>query len=328
MVIDSESMRAVRNAVQRANDKINARCGGIIDRIRGLFVVELAVRTVREISEDDVPHIAAGVAYYALFSIFPLVLGLISILGFFVEPDEVQSRVVSFTSSFLPGSEGLISANIDAVIGLRGALGFFSLLGLIWSGSAMFGALNRAINRAWDIHTDRPIYISKPRQFLMAMCVGVLFALSVACAGLVRVVGEIAALNAPVIGAVVNNSGRIALQLTSFTLVLLIFLMVYRFMPNTKTYWRYIWPGALVSAALFEVSKDLFILYLERTSYEDVYGSVAPVMVLLFWAYVSSLIVLLGAEICSEYERMKHNVERGVLRHRRSGRQAAASERA
>ena len=324
MVIDSESMRAVRNLVQRVNDKINARYGGAIDRIRSLFVVELTVRTVREIAEDDVPHIAAGVAYYALFSIFPLVLGLISILGFFVEPDEVQSRVIAFTSGFLPGSESLISANINAVIGLRGALGFFSLLGLIWSGSAMFGAVNRAVNRAWDIHTDRPIYISKPRQFLMAMCVGVLFALSVACDGLIRVVGEFSALDFPVLGLIVNNSGRIALQTVSFALVLLIFLTVYRFMPNTKTYWRYIWPGALISAALFEIAKELFIIYLERTSYEDVYGSVAPVMVLLFWAYVSSLIVLLGAEICSEYERMKHNVERGVLRHKRRGRGAAA----
>ena len=71
------------------------------------------------------------------------------------------------------------------------------------------------------------------------------------------------------------------------------------------------------------MSKDLFILYLARTSYEDVYGSVAPVMALLFWAYVSSLIALLGAEICSEYERMKHNVERDVLRHRRRERRVA-----
>ena len=326
MVIDSESMRAVRNAVQRVGDRLNDRYGGVIDRIRGLFAVELAIRTVREIAEDDVPHIAAGVAYYALFSIFPLILGLISILGFFVEPDEVQGRVIAFTSGFLPGSEDLISANIDAVIGLRGALGFFSLLGLIWSGSAMFGALNRAVNRAWDIHTDRPIYISKPRQLVMAICVGGLFALSMVCAAFVRAVGESAMLSAPVVNMVVNNSGRIALQAMSFILVLMIFLMVYRFMPNTKTYWRYIWPGALVSAALFELSKNLFIIYIERTAYHNVYGSVAPVMVLLFWAYVSSLIILLGAEICSEYERMKHNVERGVLRHHRRGaRQAAAA---
>ena len=237
-----------------------------------------------------------------------------------MKAEDVQERVVTFTSSFLPGSEQLIANNIDAVIGLRGALGLFSLLGLIWSGSAMFGALNRAINRAWDIHTDRPLYINKPRQFLMAMCVGALFALSVSCAALVRVVGDMAMLNAPVVGMVVNNSGRIFLQAASFTLVVLIFLLVYRFMPNTKTYWKYIWPGALVSAALFETAKNLFILYLERSSYQNVYGSIAPVVVLLLWAYISSLIILLGAEICSEYERMKHNVERGVLRHKRQRR--------
>ena len=67
---------------------------------------------------------------------------------------------------------------------------------------------------------------------------------------------------------------------------------------------------------LFEISKNFFILYLDRfASYQNVYGSIAPVIVLLFWTYVGSLIVLLGAEICSEYERMKNNVDRGVVRH-------------
>ena len=97
--------------------------------------------------------------------------------------------------------------------------------------------------------------------------------------------------------------------------MLLIFLLLYKMVPNTKTYWRYIWPGALLAAVLFETSKNLFILYLERfASYQNVYGSLAPVIVLLLWAFVSSFIVLMGAEISSEYERLKHNVDRGTVR--------------
>ena len=71
-----------RRAVERASDRINRRYGGIVDRVRQNFVVELSTRTLRELSEDDVTHMAAGVAYYALFSIFPLLLGLISIMSF------------------------------------------------------------------------------------------------------------------------------------------------------------------------------------------------------------------------------------------------------
>ena len=71
-MLDHDSVRVVRNYIQRTSDRINDRYGGIIDRIRKIFVVELLVRAAREMSEDDVTHMAAGVAYYALFSIFPL----------------------------------------------------------------------------------------------------------------------------------------------------------------------------------------------------------------------------------------------------------------
>ena len=317
-MVDQESVQFIRRSIQRASDRINHRFGGVVDRVRRVFVVELAVRTAKELSEDDVTHMAAGVAYYALFSIFPLLLGLIAVMGYFLDAEEAQARVQDMTSGFLPGSEQLVADNISAVIGFRGALGVFSFIGLLWSGSAMFGALNRAVNRAWDIQTDRPIYINKPRQLLMAMSVGVLFAISLSSAAVVRTSEDLKSLDIPVLSLLVHTAGQIALQVISLGLMIVIFLMIYKFMPNTKTYWKYVWPGAVTGALLFELAKNLFIIYLGRwSSYENVYGSIAPVIVLLLWAYVSSLILLLGAEISSEYERLKHNLERGVLRHKR-----------
>ena len=317
-MVDQESVQFIRRSIQRASDRINRRFGGVVDRVRRVFVVELAVRTAKELSEDDVTHMAAGVAYYALFSIFPLLLGLIAVMGYFLDAEEAQARVQDMTSGFLPGSEQLVADNISAVIGFRGALGVFSFIGLLWSGSAMFGALNRAVNRAWDIQTDRPIYINKPRQLLMAMSVGVLFAISLSSAAVVRTSEDLKSLDIPILSLLVHTAGQIALQVISLGLMIVIFLMIYKFMPNTKTYWKYVWPGAVTGALLFELAKNLFIIYLGRwSSYENVYGSIAPVIVLLLWAYVSSLILLLGAEISSEYERLKHNLERGVLRHKR-----------
>ena len=117
----------------------------------------------------------------------------------------------------------------------------------------------------------------------------------------------------PVLGLLVQQVGQILLQGFSFILVLAIFLLIYKFMPNTKTYWKYIWPGAVLGALLFEVAKNLFIFYLERSTYQSIYGSVTPVIVLLLWAYVSSLILLAGAELSSEYGRMRNNIGRGVL---------------
>jgi membrane protein len=147
----------------------------------------------------------------------------------------------------------------------------------------------------------------------MALTVGILFALSFSSATVVRTAETLSRYDVPVLGLLVQQVGQILLQGFSFILVLAIFLLIYKFMPNTKTYWKYIWPGAVLGALLFEVAKNLFIFYLERSTYQNIYGSVTPVIVLLLWAYVSSLILLAGAELSSEYGRMRNNIGRGVL---------------
>ena len=192
----------------------------------------------------------------------------------------------------------------------------FAIIGLLWTGSAIFGALTRAVNRAWDVHRDRPLIKSKPRQLAMALGVGTLFLLSLSAATFVRLAGRFSDSDVAGVGFLVNVGGQVLLQLVALLLTLTTFLLIYKFMPNTKTYWRYIWPGALVAAVLFEVAKNLFIFYLNRfTSFENVYGSLAPVIVFLLWAYISSLIMILGAELSSEYGRLREGVDRGVLLH-------------
>ena len=309
MIPDEIAISTFRRIARAAN----RRFGCVVRRIGEIFVVRLMIRTAQEVSDDDVSHMAAGVAYYALFSLFPLLLGLIAILSFFLESEEIQAKVIDLTGGFLPGSELLVQDNIDATVGVRGALGLFSVIGMIWAGSAIFGALNRSINRAWDIHTDRPLYKGKPRQLLMALVVGILFALSFSSATVVRTAETLSQYDVPVLSFFVQQVGQILLQGLSFILVLAIFLLIYKFMPNTKTYWKYIWPGAVAGAVLFELAKNLFILYLERSTYQNIYGSITPVIVLLLWAYVSSLILLTGAELSAEYGRMRNNVGRGML---------------
>ena len=197
---------------------------------------------------------------------------------------------------------------------LRGAIGVFSVIGLLWSASAVFGAIARAVNRAWDVHKDWPIYVGKPRQLLMAAAVAVLFAISVGAAALLRMAGLASETEVAGSGLASETLGRLFLQAVSFVMTLAIFLVVYKFLPNTKTYWRFIWPGAILGALLFEVSKNLFLIYVNGFSnFENVYGSLAPVIALLLWVYVSSFILILGAELSSEYGRLKSGVDRGTL---------------
>ena len=276
--------------------------------------VALTYRTGKEMSADDATHMAAGLAYYAVLSLFPLAIGLISLLGLLLESEEVRNDVFSFFETFLPVSERLLSANVAETAKVRGFLGVVSFLGLFWSASLMFGAITRSVNRAWDIHQDRPFYIDKVRNIVMALSVAPLFLLSVSTtAALQMLEGS----EAPVGFAIVFLEHGVAETLSRilpFLFSLCIFMLIYKFTPNTKTYWRYIWPGALLAAVLFEVFKSIFVFYVDNYgNYEEVYGSLASLIVLLAWTYFSGLILIAGAEFSSEYERMRHGVERGEV---------------
>ena len=274
----------------------------------------LAFRTMKEMSADDATHMAAGLAYYAVLSLFPLTVGLVSLLGLLVDPASLHSDIVHFMEDYLPVSEELLLSNIEAAGNIHGLLGVISFLGLFWSASLMFGAITRSVNRAWDIHQDRPFYIDKVRNIAMAISVAPLFMLSVSTTAALQML-EGARLPGGVNVAILEHGiAEAVARVLPFLFSLTIFLLIYKFTPNTKTYWRYIWPGAVLAAALFEISKSVFVLYVDNfANYEEVYGSLASVIVLLAWTYFSGLILIAGAEFSSEYERMRHGVERGQV---------------
>ena len=275
----------------------------------GLFFVRLAVRTVQEMSDDDATHMAAGVAYYAIFSLFPLIIGLIAVFNLLPASEDRQAQFTEFIAGYLPGSEGLLDSNVR----VSGTLGAISILGLLWSGSAMFGAVARVVNRAWDVQKDPPLFISKPRQIGMALVVGLMFLTSMAAAAFVRTAGDYARTGLPASDFLVSEASRVILQATSFSLTLATFLLIYKAMPNTLTHWRHVWPGALLAAVMFEAGKAAFLTYLDRfANFQDVYGSMGDFLVLLLWLYVSSLVLILGAELSSEYGRLRDGRDRGA----------------
>lgn len=282
----------------------------IVDRFQDKFLIKLAVRTVKELIEDDATHMAAAISYYALLSMFPLIVGLISVLSFFWHDEAVQGLIITWASGFLPESREFIQSSIDPIIEARGAIGVFALIGLFWTGSAIFGGITRSINRAWDVHADRPIYLSKARQLVMAFMTGLLFLASMTINAFVGFTQE---LQLPLPGVLVSNISVAMLYAGSFALIFIVFLMLYKYVPNAKTYWNEVWVGALVAAALFEITEYVFILYLSRfAGFANVYGVLlAPVIVILLWSYVVGLILILGAEISSEYGRLKRGLERG-----------------
>ena len=275
-------------------------------------LVELARRTWRELGDDYAVDLAASISYYAILSLFPLAIGLVSLFSLVLEADAVEREVFGFFHTYLPGSEGILAANVEAVGNVRGLLGIISAVGLLYTSSLLFGAITRAVNRAWDIPHDRPFYIEKPRHIIMTLSVAPLFVLSIGATTALQVIGND---ELPILGFLAflehNGINTLARPLP-FVFSLLIFLLIYKFGPYTRTYWRYIWPGALLAAFLFDVGKSVFVFYLENyAAYERIYGTLASVIVLLAWTYMSGMIVVIGAEVSSENQRMGLGMSRG-----------------
>ena len=302
-----------RARFQASIGRLREKLRGIEARLLRVPAIQLVARTVRELGNDDASHMAAGVAYYAILSLFPLLVGLIAAFSLFLGTADLREELTEFFGDNLPGTtgeDGVLEENLDAITSQRGAIGLLSVLGLFWAGSAVFGAISKAVNRAWDIHTDRPFYIAKTRQLVMAVGVGILFLLSVSATTALQILGSLV----DQVSFLENAAVNLGTRLLPILFTLAIFLAIYKFMPNTKTYWRYVWPGALLAAVLFELAKSIFVLYLDSfANYELVYGQVGSIIALLAWIYISAFILILGAEFASEYGRMREGVGQGVL---------------
>ncbi len=283
-----------------------------IGRFLQIFPVELVIRTIQELGRNDATHLSAGIAFYSLLSLFPLLLGLIAILGTVLPSEIVQKEIFEFLEANMPIAVDLVQRNIASVIQFRSELGIISMGGLFWTGSLMFGAMSRAINRAWNVHQDRPFYIRKLRDVGMALGISILFLLS---QGVTAFFSVLQSFNLPPLPfpALVPDV-TITNRLMAFFIILIIFLLLYKFIPNTKTHWRYIWTGALLAALMFDASRNLFIFYLNRfANYEIIYGSMASIIALLIWIFFSASILVFGAALSAEYTRMRLGARRGEL---------------
>lgn len=274
------------------------------DRLLKIPALHLILLTAKGLDKHDATQRAAGVAYYAILSTFPLLLGLIAIFGFFLPSLNLQEELLHFVGKNLPGATGFLKQNIVSVVKLRGPVGVLSIFLLFWGASGMFGAISQAINRAWENRHGRRFYIGKAHAIGMALGTSILFLSSLGASALISLAREVFDLS-PALLAIVEAGSR----LTAFLLLLAVFLLLYKFIPNVKTYWRYVWPGALLAAVLFEIAKTLFVLYLEKyANFQLIYGSIASIIILLVWIYYSSFIMILGAEFTFQYSRLRYPV--------------------
>jgi membrane protein len=286
---------------------VNARLRRLKEDLLKYAAVRLIFNTAQGLGNHDVSQRAAGIAYYSLLSLFPLLLGLIAVFGFLLPSFNLQDALLKVVASNSPGATDILKQNLVNIISLRGAMGTLSIVILFWSASAMFSAINLAINRVWEIRVYRPFFIRKASELAMVLGTGILFLLSLGASAFISILRGV--FDLPVAKLIIVEVGS---RLVAFLLILAIFLLLYKLIPNTKTHWRDIWPGALFAAILFEIARSLLVFYLGYfANYQLVFGSLASIIALLVWIYYSAFILVLGAEFTFQYGRRRYPVTTG-----------------
>jgi membrane protein len=269
---------------------------------RGWFAVLKRVKA--EVKDDNVSLLAAGVAFYAMLAIFPAIIALVTVYGMVADPAQVESQVGQFARNLPSGADQLLTEQLRNVVSAgRQALSIglaLSLLGVLWSASGGVQGLVKGLNVIYDERETRGFV--KLRGLSLLLTLGAIVVAVVALALITVFPGVIDNLG---LGRAGQLAASIARWVVLALLVLTALAVVYRFAPDrANPRWRWVGPGALVALVLWLLGSVGFSWYVDNFGkYNQTYGALAAVIILLLWLYLSAFAVLLGAEFDAESER-------------------------
>jgi membrane protein len=268
----------------------------------------LLAGAAREVLKPNSAIIAAAIAYFALFSLFPIILLSISIASFNLGPLMDQQLIVQKLEFIAPALGQLLGKNIDEIIRARGPVSGIALVGLIWSASTIFFTLTQTLNKIWGNKRRRAVWKRRGLAILFVLTfVGpALFLASFAGSLITNLRTWLPAQFIPIGGAL---SIVVAILLD-----VALFMMLYIMLPHGTSTWREILPGAMGAGLLWELAKKAFLFFVSTylSVSNLVYGSVAAIFAFLVWAYLSGLIFLFGAFLSVSYYQLKQKQPEAV----------------
>ena len=273
-------------------------------------VRELLVRLYKEFNEDRGFVLSGAVAYFGIFSVFPLVLLTLAAAGRVLGSEkEAAVAVLELVSVYLPGAVQAARSLVKTLSTSHGFLNGLAIVGLLWSGSQILYYLELAMNLAWDCK-PRPWWKSRLRSILFLILAQVLMAgyLLLSIAGLAQgLISRLPGYEWLSVDFLLSAS----LWVTSLALSVLVFVLMNRFLPNCVVSWRAALFGGLVSASLLEVARIAFTYYLRNfAGYNLLYGSIGGFFILITWSYYAAVVTLVGAELASEFEEVFLDIPR------------------
>ncbi|HYC33895.1 MAG TPA: YihY/virulence factor BrkB family protein, partial [Gemmatimonadales bacterium] len=272
------------------------------DRQNGVFPI--IKQSVKDFVDDDAPTMAAALSYYTVFALPPLLILLLMLLGAFLDPQDIQGTVESQIRGLMgpQGAEQIrtIIANADRPGSGNVIATILGIIGLVLGATGVFGQLQAALNRAWEVGPDPNAggvksFIGK-RIFSLGMVLALAFVLlaSLLLSAVLTAFGDQLGRFLP------EGVGETLLQIlnfvVSFGVITLLFAAMFKVLPDATIAWRDVWVGAAATAFLFTVGKFALGLYLGRSNPGQAFGAAGALALMLVWIYYTSMILLLGAE--------------------------------
>ncbi|MGI8614107.1 MAG: YihY/virulence factor BrkB family protein [Nocardioidaceae bacterium] len=272
-------------------------------QIPGKGWLQITKRSLKEMGSDHLTLIAGGVAYAWFLALFPGMIAAITVYGLVSSPADVQSQMSGLSDNLPKNAQTLITKQLTSIAnGSSSSLSIGLVISLalaLWSASAGIAGLVEALNIAYDEDDNRKFVVKRGLAILLT--IGFIVFLAVAL-GLVAVVPAV--LSSLSLGLVGTILAQVARWVLLVALIFVALALLYRVGPDRdapKLKWLSL--GAVVAAVLWVVASVGFSLYVNNFgSYGKTYGSLAGVVVLLLWFWITALVVLLGAEINAETE--------------------------
>ena len=261
--------------------------------------------SLHQFHENDLFTSAAAMSYFGLMTLFPALLLMLALSNKITAANELINHAVDV----YPGSRVFLRETLRSFSSVSTGVLISCFIVVLWAGSWVFAVIERALNRIWGA-TSRAFWHGRALTIGMIGIIGLLLALSVGITSVVVALRQMANNLSPrqiVRYPILLSAGSVFWQgiyaTISFLVTVLLFVVIYRFMPKAEVSLRDTLPGAVLGGLLWELAKYVFAWSLNYFHYDQIYGSVGAVVAVLSWSYVSSLILLFGAQLTAVFHR-------------------------
>jgi membrane protein len=265
----------------------------------------MLAHTLHQFHENDLFTSSAAMSYFGLMALFPSLLLLLAISNKLA----AGSQMLAHAMDVYPGSAKFLRETIAQLSELGYGAIITCVVVMFWAGSWVFAVIERALNRIWAA-TSRPFLHGRALTIGMVGLVGLLLAFSVGVTSFVLQLRDIANRLSPrqlerypLLISVGSAFWQVLFAALSYLVTVALFVLVYRFMPRAQVILKDTLPGAFLAGLLWEIAKYIFAVSLSYFHYDQIYGSVGAVVAVLTWSYVSSLILLFGAQLTAVFHR-------------------------